>query len=799
LEKVHLIGNAHLDPVWLWQWQEGFAEIKATFRSALDRMKEFDKFKFTSACSAYYMWIEKSDPQMFEEIKERVKEGRWNIVGGWFVQPDCNMPSGESFARHALISQRYFKEKFGITAKTGYNVDSFGHNGNLPQILKKSGMDNYVFMRPGKREKELEASLFDWESKDGSCVRTFRVPIRYNINLACIKNFEDIRQMPENTDMMAFYGVGNHGGGATIELLYEMKRTLSDDFVYSTPDEYFNCVKDEKVPVLNDDLQYHAKGCYSVLSEVKADNQKAENMLFSAEAFSVLSKKLMNTKYPCDEFERAWKNVLFNQFHDILCGCSIKEAYDDARNLHGEAMSIADRNTNFALQQISWNIDTMQGKELSIFKKNYPLCPVWQSNENIGTPVVLFNPLAYEVETVVCVRSMPKYMTDDEGNIIPVQAVRDSLTNGPLKHKTAFVAKVPAFGYSVYRMYFEEEKEALNSSVCASDTHIENEFIKAEFDKETGEILSLTDKRNGEILIKECCEAVLLDETSYDTWAHDIKEFKNIFAKNEKGTVKMIENGPVRAAVRSVQSFENTRIIRDYYLSAKSDEIIVKTKIDFYEKHKMLKFTLPVNKENPKAYAEIPYSHIERPTDGTEQVFGSWISLGGVGIATDSKHSFDADGNALSLTVLRGAVFADHYGQDYRDELCEYIDQGEHFFTYSIFPFKSPSDATKRSQKLNNAPTAIMETFHKGSLETVYSGISVSEENIVVTAIKKNEDSDAVVLRCFEADNRNTKAQIKIFETEFETEFSNNEIKTFVINGKKVTETNLIEWESDKK
>ena len=138
MKKVHLIGNAHLDPVWLWQWQEGFAEIKATFRSALDRMKEFDDFKFTSACSAYYMWIEKSDKKMFEEIKERVKEGRWNIVGGWFVQPDCNMPSGESFARHALISQRYFKEKFGVTAKTGYNVDSFGHNGNLPQILKKA-------------------------------------------------------------------------------------------------------------------------------------------------------------------------------------------------------------------------------------------------------------------------------------------------------------------------------------------------------------------------------------------------------------------------------------------------------------------------------------------------------------------------------------------------------------------------------------------------------------------------------------------------------------------------------------
>ena len=172
MAKIYLIGNAHLDPVWLWRWQEVFSEIISTFRSALDRMKDFPDFKFTSACAVYYQWIEKVDPDMFEEIKERVKEGRWNIVGGWFLQPDCNLPSGESFARHGLISQRYFKEKFGITAKTGYNVDSFGHNASLPQILKKSGMNNYVFMRPMPEEGKTKETLFNWESADGSSVQS---------------------------------------------------------------------------------------------------------------------------------------------------------------------------------------------------------------------------------------------------------------------------------------------------------------------------------------------------------------------------------------------------------------------------------------------------------------------------------------------------------------------------------------------------------------------------------------------------------------------------------------------------
>ena len=181
-KNVYLIGNAHLDPVWLWQWQEGFAEIKATFRSALDRMKEFDDFIFTSACGSYYMWIEQIDPAMFEEIRTRVREGRWCLVGGWFLQPDCNIPCGESFARHALITQRYFLEKFGKTATVGYNVDSFGHNGSLPMILRQSRMNAYVFMRPQPFERKFPQNLFLWQSRNGDRVMTYHIPYLYNID-----------------------------------------------------------------------------------------------------------------------------------------------------------------------------------------------------------------------------------------------------------------------------------------------------------------------------------------------------------------------------------------------------------------------------------------------------------------------------------------------------------------------------------------------------------------------------------------------------------------------------------------
>ena len=328
MNKIHLIGNAHLDPVWLWRWQEGFSEVLATFRSALDRMKDFDDFKFTSACAVYYEWIERIDPEMFEEITQRVKEGRWNVVGGWYLQPDCNIPDGESFARHALISQRFFKEKLGVTAKAGYNVDSFGHNQALPKILKASGMDNYVFMRPSCEEQNRNESLFMWESDDGSQVCTYRIPWFYNFDLGRMECFAKLRQKAdeENMDFMAFYGVGNHGGGPTIALINAINKLDIKDMVYSTPDEYFMAVDKSKLPVMKDELQHHARGCYSAESYVKMANRKCEQNLLAAEKLCAMAKELTGDKYPAKKLRKAWKNVLFNQFHDILCGCCVKKA-----------------------------------------------------------------------------------------------------------------------------------------------------------------------------------------------------------------------------------------------------------------------------------------------------------------------------------------------------------------------------------------------------------------------------------------------------------------------------------------
>ena len=817
-KKIHLIGNAHLDPVWLWQWQEGFAEIKATFRSALDRMKEFDDFKFTSACSSYYMWIEKSDKAMFEEIRQRVKEGRWNIVGGWFIQPDCNLPSGEAFARQGLVSQRYFKEKFGVTATVGYNVDSFGHNGNLPKILRNSGMDSYVFMRPMPHEKKnLPQSLFKWESMDGSCVTTYRIPDSYGLTIDRFDSFEKIANMDGDNPMMAFYGVGNHGGGATIEMLEKMHEELDERYIYSTPTEYFKEAKGLELPTVCDDLQFHAKGCYSACSQVKTDNRLSENKLIEAEKFSALSKELMDTPYPAGELTRAWKNVLFNQFHDILCGCSIKEAYTDAAWSYGEALNIASQVSNFALQQISWNIDTNKGMDITAEKRKF----LWVNTvtEGLGIPVVVFNPLPFPVERVVQVGYPAAVIKTDDGEALPVQLVRASKSLFNDKYDTAFVAKVPALGYSVYRIHITGDEKFENPFVC-TESSIENEKIKLKLNPKTGEVASIILKDSGKELLAEDTKTVFVDETDSDTWAHDIKEFKNVVGVCNEGSVSLIEEGPVRATLRSRMKLFDTEIIRDYTLERGSSRISVKATVDFREKHKMLKFSIPAAVEKPKAYAKIPFGFIERPVDGTEQVCGEWATIcdenGGLVLANRDKYSFDADGNVLSMTVLRGAIFADHIDTDkrvlainaaggkfapptpeeiaYRDEFCEYMEQGIHKFSYSISPFESIAMAEREGQLINAPLTSIIETFHKGTLGTTYSGIEVSKENIVVTALKKWEDGEGWVLRCYETEDKDTEVTISLFGTTWTASFAHSQVKTFIIENDKVTEADFIEW-----
>jgi len=776
--------------VWLWRWQEGFSEILATFKSALDRMKDFPDFKFTSACASYYQWVEKVDPDMFEEIRKRVKEGRWNIVGGWFLQPDCNIPSGESFARHGLISQRYFKEKFGTPAKTGYNVDSFGHNWNLPKILKQSGMDNYIFMRPDHNEKELDKNLFIWEADDESRVLAFRIPWSYNICSNNLELIQKIKDKAENDKLsyMAFYGVGNHGGGPTIRLINEINNLNVDGLIYSTPDEYFESVDVDGLDVIKEDLQHHARGCYSACSFVKKQNRQCEQNLLAAEKLAVMAKELTGMKYPKEKLNKAWKNLLFNQFHDILGGCSIKKAYDDAGYLFGEIMSITEQIINEAMQKIAWNIDTLKGEALPSYKE-HESWTLWE-HEVLGTPVVVFNPHAWEVTMPVSVYAKAKKVTDKDGREIPFQIVRGDQTNWQDKHHTAFNATIPAYGYAVYRVFRkkESEREFLNP-LSVTERSLENNKIKVEFDAVTGDICSFYDKEACQYIINKPCSAILLDETECDTWAHGKVQLGNVSGEFNLPEFEITEEGNVRATLRVTTRYNDSVLIRDYSIIPDSKEVKVKAKIDMREKFRTLKITFPI--ESEKIISQIPYGTIEKKLYTGEEPSGMWISDGKMCIANDSKYGYDTENGYVGLTVLRTAIYADHYGKEERDGFCEFMDMGVNEFLYSIYPYENNAQAEKKAEELNFGLRHIMGCFHEGKLSEEKSCIDIADENIIISAIKEREDGNENVIRFFEMNGENTDLELKLFDKTIKARVSHNELKTFTEENEEV---NLIEW-----
>lgn len=804
MKTVHMIGNAHIDPVWLWQWTEGYQEIKATFQSALDRLNETEDFVFTSACAEYYRWVEHNAPDMFEQIRRRVAEGRWCLAGGMWIQPDCNLPSGESFARHLLYSQRYFYEKFGIIARTGYNVDSFGHSGMLPQLLSKAGIHRYVFMRPDKRENPaVPGSLFEWYSPDGSHVTTFRIPDGYGSAFGdCAQKIDFALSEADRCGypMMCFYGVGNHGGGPTIQniqsvLRYQSGQPRGDEVVFSSPDRYFDQLSglNLKLPEWRGELQHHASGCYSACSLIKQLNRATEGALLRAEQLGALSAQLTGHRPDAEGLHQAWRNLMFNQFHDIMGGCSIREAYQDAQLMLHEAQSIAAREQNAALQKISWQVDTIEG--LSGRKRSKESSfSLWELAGQ-GTPVVVFNPHSFECTGDVVVHHVLERVTDASGQAVASQIVRSPRTNGRDKWSTLFRAQVPALGYRLYWVYIKDEQREVAtpqaSGLKVTPSSLENGHLSARFDPLTGALISLVSKRTGREALSGPARPQLIDIEHCDTWAHGIFRFDRPAGTFSDAQVEVLEEGPVRAALRITTRFGASRLEQTYLLYADADQLEVSSKLLLQEKHRLLKLCFPLAVQSPVARAEISYGFIERQPNGEEETGHRWMQLGdengGLCVLNDGKYSFSAQDNELRFTVANSSIYADHYGQQTRDGQCEHMDMSEMRFRYALLPHEGDwrqAGFTQRGALLNMPMPHVVETYHEGPLPAVSQGMSISADNVVLGALKRTEQDDGYVLRLHECCGRPVTARVELplWGRSFEAAFGPSEIKSFVLN-----------------
>jgi len=791
MKNRYLIGNAHLDPVWQWTYDEGLSLVKSTFRSALERMKEFPDYKFTSACAFYYKYVKETEPEMFEEIKARVKEGRWGVVGGMWIQPDCNIPSGEAFCRHLLYSQRFNMDNFGFIAKTGYNVDSFGHNVMLPQLLKKAGMDNYIYMRPNDDNEKPnlpKENLHEWVSPDGSKVDTFRVLYGYNSDL----NENYIALINKRTQpQMLFYGIGNHGGGPSIENLKRAEKLiLEGDYKYALPDEYFFDMKDIKKPIITEDLQHHASGCYSANSKVKKANREAENKLVRAEKADVLAGLLTGSNPHNEEITKAWEKVMFNQFHDILAGCAIREAYVDALNSFGYASSTAKQIETYALQRISWRIKTTDVPE----KLTSEMWDRLWVKEGEGAPVVVFNPHSFPVKATgeFGCQNISR-VVDNEGNDVPFQLVRASYMDGQTNKKCVFECEIGAFGYKLFYLYrsidnSKPEKDFADSSFIATENSLENKFVKVVFDVNSGAIKSYIDKKTGiEYSNGLLGQIKVCEDIDHDTWAHDVFSFNKDLGEFSNGTIRVVEDGVLVKKIMTTVTYKDSKCVRYYTLFRDGKNVKVDTVLTFNEEYKLAKVCFDVNIEKPKVTYSAPYGFITKECNGEEEPTQSFVDIHdetgkGISVLNDCKYSACAINNQLRFIAARTCAFLDHYGRVHRNDETRFIDIGEQDFSYEIMIHDKEcmEDIAKTADVLNAPFITVEETHHDGTLPPKYSGISVDKENVIVKALKTPCEGKGVVMRIVEVGGKRTSATIDFvpYNVNISIELNPQEIKT---------------------
>ena len=793
MTKIYAVSNAHIDPVWLWRLREGIWVVRNTVRRVLEVVKK-SKAVFILSSAIMYEWLKEIEPKLLEEVLEAVKAEKWEIVGGWIVEPDCNLPCGESFVRHALYGQMILEKLMGRRAVVAYNIDSFGHNAMLPQILAKSGFKYYVFMRPNEEEMHLPL-VFWWESPDGSRILAYRVPyscvvfgdgFRKHLN----KMLEDYGK--EHELMLFLYGKGDHGGGPSLEdvkILEEVCRDYNVEVVHGTIEEFFKeLLKSRKsFPEVKGELQHHARGCYSAYSEIKALNRKTEHMLLAAERVASICYSLFGEKYPKEDLRRAWKLLLFSQFHDSLAGTCIPEAYEDIRAVIYEALNKAREIVDIYTQKISSRIN-LEGDEVYLVVFNL-------------TP---FN-LKYPVEVEPAWTPDKVLLLEDKA--VDYQFIETSAAAGTTR--AVFVADLPSLGYRVYRVVPGETP--VKSEKVPKKLEIENEFFKLKISEKTGYIEYLYDKKHGvQVFSQQAAVPVIVKDES-DTWSHGVDAYTEEEGCFTVSSVELIENGPVRSRIRATYTYGESKLIQDFILYRDLDFIEVRVQVDWREKHKLLRLVFPVNVLNPVVTYEIPYGTIVRESNGEEEPGQRWIDVSGevaslvekktygVTIINDSKYSYSVKGSEIRLTVLRSPAYAHRDPHEVKPGQ-KYLDQGLHEFKYLIFPHGGSwkeycGKIFSLSETIVLEPIYIVEVSHGGELGKVGSFLRIHPENVVATVLKKCEKSGELIVRVYEVAGKETKATLRLFDREYDIDIGPYEIKTLKIDlkGDKVTEVNLLE------
>ena len=765
---LHFTSNAHLDAAWLWREAESIEAAKRTFDTALKLMDERKNLTYLQTSAAYYEWMEKYHPEIFEKIQAEVAQGNWEITGGTWIEPDANLPDGESWRRQLLYGQKYFKEKFNKTALVAFFPDTFGFNWNLPQFLSNAGIDFFITAKMNCNDTTVfPHRLFWWQAPDGARVLSYIITDYTNIIDNPFKMIEFVRQFEANTgfrDVLFLFGMGDHGGGPTWQMLQRLER-LSRIWVFpkiefTTLERYFDIIKKNtavEIPVWKDELylEFH-RGTFTTQANTKKWNRDGEILLTSAEKFSALANLNEQTK-----LEKAWKNVVFNQFHDILSGTCVPSVMPDVYEKYENAAQMGTFVLNKSLSEIAKTINTNELPD--------------------GEPIVLFNGLGWDRKSIVSCNlpagSTADYIIlDPSGNEVPSQII----VKNELEREIIFKARVPAIGYAVYGLK-KQRPAAYKSQLCIKKNYLENRCFKIEIDEKTGWIRQIIDKQNNkEILSGPANQLQLLGNRPALWKAWNIKYTGEKFYLDFCGG-EIVENGAVRIVYRLKYNFLRPGVRRaypteDFPTSFFTQDIILyhnvnliefRTEVDWWEDELVLKVAFPLNVKGCHATYEIPFGTIHRSSDLSKSENKAkfevpalrWADLSddnyGVSLINNSKYGYDTDRNVMRLTLLNSPRWPDPNAN-----------RGKNIITYWLYPHQGDWKEAKTKRKgyeVNNEILCFKTDRHAGQLPLKYSYIQIAPDNIILTTIKYAEDGEnAWVLQWYESEGKQTKTILKL-------------------------------------
>lgn len=819
MKTIHLISNAHLDPVWLWRWEEGCAEALATFRTAADLLDEYPSLTFNHNELILYRWVEKYDPILFERIREHVKHGRWHIMGGWYLQPDCNMPAGESFVRNIMAGRRYFGEKFGVRPTTAINFDSFGHSRGLVQLLKQAGYDSYVVCRSGEYPRFSKSQDFRWKGLDGSEVVVHFSKENYNSvwGHAAEELAAFLPKVADEAVTLFLWGVGDHGGGPTredLERIEAMAEAQKDELElrHSTPEAYFAALDKTDLPVYDKGLNPVAAGCYTSQIRVKQKHRELENRLYFSEKMAAAAS-LAGAAYPSEAFKQAEEDLLFSEFHDALPGSGTHLVEEDTLRVLDHGLELLSRENMASF--------------LALTSGQAPI-------EKGGSCFFLYNPHPYALEGVFsCEVGLPRQNWDKnifytpacyiDGQPVPTQCEKE------INHfcidwrkMVTIQTTLPASSLTRVDVRWEalEKRPSFNAVDGEPAYFFDNGEMQVEINTSTGLVDSYRVHGKEQLYPGSFCLAAYEDGCS--PWGigsrrrgrrqfqlltpHEGSAFSGL-GNRVIPSVRVIEDGEVRTVVEAVFGLGGSKVCQRYLLPKKGTEFEIETLVQWAEKEQFLR--LECNTPQGAPLGQIAFGREELAGNGSEFVYQNWtaVTSGDQALALvnngvhGGSYRAEQDRGVLGLTLLRAAGYtaaADVAGKPYScDRFERRMEQGQRVYRFKV----TGGD----KEALLHSLDAVATAFNQPPYALAYSPsgrgerparlVEIDNAAVVLSAFKQAADQKGWIIRLYEGEGRAQSAVLRLpfANVEEKIDFAPFQIKTFRFSDGALREEEILE------